>query len=48
LADIADGWTFHEAHGNEQMRDVTADRAAKQREIIYRMDRLIAAYGKRD
>jgi len=47
LADIAKGWTFHAARGNDQMRDVTAERAAKQKEIIERMTRLIAAYEKR-
>ena len=48
LADIAEGWTFHEAHGREEMRDVTAEYAVKQREIISRMDRLISAYARRD
>jgi hypothetical protein len=37
-----EGWTFHETHGDERMRDVTAKRSGRQRQIIERMDRLIA------
>ena len=39
-----EGWTFHEARGDDRMRDVTAKRANRQRQIIERMDRLIAQF----
>ena len=34
--------TVHEAHGDGPLRDVTAKRANRQRQIIERMDRLLA------
>ena len=38
-----EGWTHYEAQGNDDtIRDVTAKRANRQRQIIERMDRLIA------
>ena len=38
-----EGWTHHEAQGHDDtIRDVTAKRANRQRQIIERMDRLIA------
>ena len=38
-----EGWTHYEAQGGDDtMRDVTAKRANRQRQIIERMDRLIA------
>ena len=39
-----EGWTFHETRGDERMRDVTVKRANRQRQIIERMDRLIAQF----
>ena len=39
-----EGWTHHEMRGDDVMRDVTRKRANRQRQIIERMDRLIAAY----
>lgn len=39
-----DGLTLYEAEGDAPMRDVTAKRANRQRQIIERMDRLIAAF----
>lgn len=40
-----EGWTHYEAQGNDDtIRDVTEKRANRQRQIIERMDRLIAAY----
>ena len=39
-----EGWTHHEIRGDDVMRDVTRKRANRQRQIIERMDRLIAAY----
>ena len=39
-----EGWTFHETRGDDRMRDVTAKRANRQRQIIERMDRLIAQF----
>jgi hypothetical protein len=37
-----EGWTFHEARGcDAPVRDVTARRVGRQRQIIERMDRLI-------
>jgi hypothetical protein len=38
-----DGLTLHEAQGDGPTRDVTKKRANRQRQIIERMDRLIAA-----
>ena len=39
-----EGWTHHEAQGfGATIRDVTEKRANRQRQIIERMDRLIAA-----
>ena len=35
--------TIHEAKGDAPLRDVTAKRANRQRQIIERMDRLLAA-----
>ena len=43
-----DGWTFHETRGDDRMRDVTAKRANRQRQIIERMDRLIAQFEEQD
>ena len=38
-----EGWTHHEARGvGETIRDVTEKRANRQRQIIERMDRMIA------
>ncbi len=38
-----EGWTHHEARGvAETIRDVTEKRANRQRQIIERMDRMIA------
>ena len=38
-----EGWTHYEAQGNDDtIRDVTAKRANRQRQILERMDRLIA------
>ena len=42
-----EGWTHHETRGDDVMRDVTAKRANRQRQIIERMDRLIAAQQSR-
>jgi len=43
-----DGWTHYEAHGaGDTMREVTAKRANRQRQIIERMDRLIALFDRR-
>lgn len=39
-----DGLLIYEAEGDAAMRDVTAKRANRQRQIIERMDRLIAAF----
>jgi len=39
-----DGLVIYEAEGDEPMRDVTAKRANRQRQIIERMDRLAAAF----
>lgn len=39
-----EGWTFHETRGDDRMRDVTAKRVNRQRQIIERMDRLIAQF----
>ena len=36
-----EGWTFQETRGDDRMRDVTAKRANRQRQIIERMDRMI-------
>jgi hypothetical protein len=37
----AEGWTFHEAYGNETMHDVTAQRLADKREEVAMMDKFI-------
>jgi hypothetical protein len=38
-----EGWTHYEAQGNDgTIRDVTEKRANRQRQIIERMDRMIA------
>jgi hypothetical protein len=43
-----EGWTHHEVRGAGQtIRDVTAKRANRQRQIIERMDRLIARLAER-
>ena len=42
-----EGWTHHEMRGDDIMRDVTRKRANRQRQIIERMDRLLAAYESR-
>ena len=40
-----EGWTHHEVRGlGQTIRDVTAKRANRQRQIIERMDRLIAQF----
>lgn len=39
-----DGLVIYEAEGDAPMRDVTAKRANRQRQIIERMDRLAAAF----
>ncbi len=36
-----DGLVIHEAEGDAPMRDVTAKRANRQRQIIERMDRVL-------
>ena len=38
-----EGLTLHEARGDGPTRDVTKKRANRQRQIIERMDRLLAA-----
>ena len=43
-----EGWTFHEARGDDRIRDVTAKRANRQRQIIERMDRLIAQFEEQE
>ena len=43
-----EGWTHYEQQGaGDTIRDVTAKRANRQRQIIERMDRLIAGFGAR-
>lgn len=44
LSNIDKGWTFHEAQGNEPLRDVTEKRAAHYRRKIAQCDDLLAAY----
>ena len=39
-----EGWTHHEMRGDDLLRDVTRKRANRQRQIIERMERLIAAH----
>ena len=39
-----EGWTHHEMRGDDILRDVTRKRVNRQRQIIERMERLIAAY----
>lgn len=39
-----EGWRFYKAHGEEEMHDVTAERLAKQKDIVVQMDALIVAY----
>jgi hypothetical protein len=42
-----EGWTHYEAQGGDDtIRDVTEKRANRQRQIIERMDRLIAGFGE--
>jgi hypothetical protein len=43
-----DGLTVYEAEGDAPMRDVTAKKANRQRQIIERMDRLAAAFAFAD
>jgi hypothetical protein len=43
-----EGWTFHESRGDDRMRDATAKRANRQRQIIERMDRLIAGFEEQE
>lgn len=43
-----DGLGIYEAEGDSPMRDVTAKRANRQRQIIERMDRLAAAFAAED
>ena len=43
-----ESWTFHETRGDDRMRDVTAKRANRQRQIIERMDRLIAQFEEQE
>ncbi|MGZ8997688.1 MAG: hypothetical protein ACXW2T_02425 [Allosphingosinicella sp.] len=43
-----EGWTFHEARGDDRLLDVTAKRDNRQRQIIERMDRLIAQFEARN
>ncbi len=38
-----EGWTHHEMRGDDILRDVTRKRVNRQRQIIERMERLIAA-----
>jgi hypothetical protein len=47
LAQVADGWRFSEAKGNERMRDVTEERAADSRRTIENLERVVAAYKRR-
>ena len=43
-----EGWTHYEAQGGDDtIRDVTEKRGNRQRQIIERMDRLIASYEDR-
>jgi hypothetical protein len=39
-----EGWTHHEMRGDDILRDVTRKRVNRQRQIIERMERLIAAH----
>lgn len=39
-----EGWTFHETRGFEPMRDVTADRIRREKEVVRRMDKFIDRY----
>ena len=43
-----DGPTLYEAFDESPMRDVTAKRANRQRQIIERMDLLLAAFQRED
>ena len=44
-----EGWTHYEAQGSDgTVRDVTGKRANRQRQIIERMDRMIAELESRD
>jgi hypothetical protein len=47
LARVDAGWTFQASHGDEPLLDITAERVAHWRQIIERMDAIIAAYGRR-
>lgn len=44
LRNIEEGWTYHEARGNEEMRDVTDERKAHYEEEIRSADELSEAY----
>lgn len=46
LENIANGWAFSEAHGHEEMRDVTAERKAHYEREIVEADRRMAEYEK--
>ncbi len=43
-----EGLVIHEAQGDAPMRDVTAKRANRQRQIIERMDLLLAVFERED
>ena len=43
-----EGLVIHETHGDAPMRDVTAKRANRQRQIIERMDLLLAELDRED
>jgi hypothetical protein len=45
---IEAGWRFYEAEGNGPMEEVTAKRANRQREVIRRMEKLIAGFESRN
>jgi hypothetical protein len=44
LAEIERGMTFHQASGNEAMRDVTAERRADKEAQVVQLAALIEAY----
>jgi hypothetical protein len=43
-----EGLVIHESQGDAPMRDVTAKRANRQRQIIERMDLLLAVFERED
>ena len=43
-----EGWTFHEVRGCQRMKDLTAEHAAGQRQLVATMDELIAAFERGD